>query len=292
MDRPNDGPSFNGTILSQGPPGMMNVMMFQNGQTTKLSFEYIAYVSRSNISRNQSEAPDSLLDLKRTYMEQQQQQKSEQIDSDTPLTTTSEDGSSATSSERGESTDRQEDLNHDYQTMDRSYYEASTFRPQHPAQTKLGNTGVSKSSPFGGRSLPKIPANETIPSVPGYAKPVAHTSLSNSQARAQLPPPPAPPTSSPPRNWGSRPHMESSTRLLETSLDDDDYRARLDTAERVRMRSRSTGQILETNFDEDDNLNGNVDNSTTPLNLSHSRSLGGSGFMKLSLGAEPLETDM
>lgn len=223
--------------------------------------------------------------------QQQQQQKPEQIDSDTPLTTTSEDGSSPTSSERGESTDRQEDLNHDYQTMDRSYYEASTFRPQHPAQTKVGSTG-SRSSPFGGRSLPKIPPNETIPSVPGYAKPVAHTSLSNSQARAQLPPPPAPPTTSPPRHWGSRTNMEPSTRLLETSLDDEDYKARLDTAERVRMRSRSTGQILETNFDADDEVNGNANSSSTPLNMSHSRSLGGSGFMKLGPVTEHLETDM
>jgi hypothetical protein len=33
----------------------------------------------------------------------------------------------------------------------------------------------------------------------------------------------------------------------------------------------------------------NGENLTAPLNISYSRSLRGSGFMKLSLGAEPLE---
>ena len=168
-------------------------------------------------------------------------------------------------------------------TTCRSYYEAaSTFRPQQPAAI---NIATPRPTPFG-RSLPKIPANEsmTIPSVPGYAKPYAHVNLGS----GNLPPPPAPPSTTPPSHaWNSRP-SESASRLLETSLDDDDVRGRLDTAERVRLRSRSMGQILETNFDNDDD--NHVSNGES-ANISHSRSLGGSGFLKLST-AEMLETDM
>jgi hypothetical protein len=132
----------------------------------------------------------------------------------------------------------------------------------------------------------KIKIIQGIFFVSGYAKPFAHITMGSS---GTLPPPP----SSPPPPWSSRGPAESSSRLLETSLDDDDVRARMDTAERVRLRSRSMGQILETNFDgPNGNEEENGENLTAPLNISHSRSLGGSGFMKLSLGAEPLETDM
>jgi hypothetical protein len=104
----------------------------------------------------------------------------------------------------------------------------------------------------------------TIPSVPGYAKPFAHVTMGS----GNLPPPPAPPSSSPPANpWSTRP-SESSSRLLETSLDDDDVRNRADTAERVRLRSRSMGQILETNFDADGDDNPVNGESS---NISHSR---------------------
>ena len=253
-------------------------------------FKFSGYVSRSNLNRSHgTEGADSVMDLKRELRQKQQQQQ--HTDEDTPPTSsTSESSSSRTSSEQGESIDRQEDVNHDYQTMDRSYYEAaSTFRPQQPAAI---NTATPRPTPYG-RSLPKIPANEsmTIPSVPGYAKPFAHISM----GRGNLPPPPAPPSSSPPPPWNSRPsgELSHSTRLLETSLDDDnDVRARMDTAERVRLRSRSMGQILETNFDAPNGDDDNQENLTAPLTISHSRSLGGSGFLKLSLGAEPLETDM
>ena len=170
----------------------------------------------------------------------------------------------------------------------RSYYEtASTFRPQQPAAISIA---TPRPTPFG-RSLPKIPPNDglTIPSVPGYAKPFAHVNMGS----GTLPPPPAPPSSSPPRGpWASRP-SESSTRLLETSLDDDDVRSRLDTSERARLRSRSMGQILETNFDGNDD-NGHVVGvgNGESSNISHARSLGGSSFFKLSAASEPLETDM
>ena len=84
-----------------------------------------------------------------------------------------------------------------------------------------------------------------------------------------------------------------SSRLLETSLDDDP-----NTSVNFRgRRSRSVGQMLETNFDDPDQpstsgLPTDDGGENAPLNSSHSRSLGGSGVFKLSFGAAPLETDM
>ena len=68
------------------------------------------------------------------------------------------------------SSGHQEDVNHEYQTMDRITYDTgstpSTFRP--PAQTA---TSTPRSSTVNsGRQLPQVPS---IPSVPGYAKPFA-----------------------------------------------------------------------------------------------------------------------
>ena len=55
--------------------------------------------------------------------------------------------------------------------------------------------------------------------------------------------------------------------------------------------------MLETNFDEAEQPSTSVlhhegGGENAPLNATHSRSLGGSGVFKLSLGAAPLETDM
>jgi hypothetical protein len=55
--------------------------------------------------------------------------------------------------------------------------------------------------------------------------------------------------------------------------------------------------MLETNFDEPDVPSTSVlhpedGGENVPLNANHSRSLGGSGVFKLSLGVAPLETDM
>ena len=62
------------------------------------------------------------------------------------------------------------------------------------------------------------------------------------------------------------------------------------------------GQILETNFDDDQDGGGDAAPSavgypeTSSLvdanKTGHSRSLGDSGLLQLSLGAQPLETDM
>ena len=175
---------------------------------------------------------------------------------------------------------------------------SSTFRPP------SSNTPVQK------RSLPSVPP---IPSEPGYAKPFAHTNtslLSSPLHSAGWNPshPPARPLDSPPRGgqnfdrsrtqshqppgsfqYEQHPPSQSS-RLLETSLDEE-------TNNFKGRRSRSVGQMLETNFDDPDQpstsiLHADDGSESAPLNASHSRSLGGSGVYKLSLGVAPLETDM
>ena len=166
---------------SQGPPG------------------YPGSVTQANTTT----PADSVLELKRGI-------KSEQNAS--PITTsTSDDGGSSRGSSSGDNSNREEDVNHEYQTMDRVTLESSTFRPPHGGST---------------RQLPKVPST-SIPGVPGYAQPFARP----------FDPPPSPPPS-PPRSQQSHHHQ----RPLETNFDDPDTLS--------RSKSRSVGQILETNFDE------------------------------------------
>merc|ERR1712018_88326 len=69
---------------------------------------------------------------------------------------------------------REEDVNHEYQTMERPTYDTSSFRPNSNA----------------GRQLPPVPGSQDrIPSVPGYAKPYARP------FDALPSPPPSPPSS-------------------------------------------------------------------------------------------------
>lgn len=169
-------------------------------------------------------------------------------------------GSSRGSQSSGEmgSTNREEDVNHEYQTMDRITYEAassaSTFRP--PAQ--------SSSSVNSGRQLPQVPS---IPSVPGYAKPFARP----------FDAPPSPPPS-PPRSSQSRP--------LETNFDDPLPTTSSNSQDTLnRNRSRSVGHILETNFDDPEPKPGELNNA-------HSRSMDGHQIAKMSLAPQPLETGL
>ena len=79
---------------------------------------------------------------------------------------------------------------------------------------------------------------------------------------------------------------------------DDDSTA-LNAVTRGR-RSRSVGQMLETNFDEDGSeppvgaqQTQQPPHESTPLKSNgHSRSLGESGLFKLSVGDELLESDL
>ncbi|QQP38367.1 Putative LOC100120269, partial [Caligus rogercresseyi] len=118
----------------------------------------------------------------------------------------------------------------------------ASFRPQGP------------SSPARDEQTPK----HRIPSVPGYARPFAHSNvhennLSVSTRLLEMPPPSA----------------EPETQLISSSA-----------------RSRSMGQILETNLDELDGPGTIVENSR----MSHARSMGDSTLANMSL--TPLETEM
>ena len=122
-----------------------------------------------------------------------------------------------------------------------------------------------------GRQLPQVPGSQDrIPSVPGYAKPYARP------FDAPPSPPPSPPSSD-----------KGSNKPLETDIDHHDVSrgggGGNDTLN--RSRSRSVGQILETNFDDPEpspsiNTNG------------HSRSMEGPHLAKLSLTPQLLETGL
>ena len=213
---------------------------------------------------------DSVADMKRELKQRLEVETSSSPDETN--TTTSETGSepnaaAASAAAGGE-----------YQTMERSpLYESSTFRPAE-----------------GRRALPTTPpapapaTDQTIPSVPGYAKPYARP----------FQPPPDPPASKPPRSFNYAPEGRDDHRplLLETSLDDDTL-----TRQRQKqpVRSRSVGQILETNLDDDVDQGGGdggeADGGGTGDGAaSHSRSLGGDKFPRLS-ATQPnslLESDL
>lgn len=185
---------------------------------------------------------DSVLELKRALKDH---------DPSPTTTSTSGDSSPRTSSDHG-SSGREEDNNHEYQTMDRPTYD-STFRPP--------NT-------IAGRQLPQVPSMDRIPSVPGYAKPYARP------FEAPTSPPPSPPRS-------------RSRALLETSFDDPIYVSRRHETLDMK-RSRSVGQILETNFDDPEPKPGELSQQPN----GHSRSMDGQQMAKLSLAPQLLETGL
>ena len=211
---------------------------------------------------------DSVADMKRELKQRLEVETSSSPDETN--TTTSETGSetnavsAATVAAGGE-----------YQTMERSpLYESSTFRPAE-----------------GRRALPTPPPaseQQTIPSVPGYAKPYARP----------FQPPPDPPASKPPRSFNYAPESAAARDdhrplLLETSLDDDTLTRR----QKQPVRSRSVGQILETNLDDDvEQSDGSGGDGGGPGEdaAAHSRSLGGDKFPRLS-ATQPnslLESDL
>ena len=206
---------------------------------------------------------DSVADMKRE-LKQRLEVETTSSSPDETNTTTSETGSEPRA------------VGGEYQTMERSpLYESSTFRPAE-----------------GRRALPTTPpaapaTDQTIPSVPGYAKPYARP----------FQPPPDPPASKPPRsfNYAPEPAGAGAGRddhrplLLETSLDDDTLTRR----QKQPVRSRSVGQILETNLDDDVDQ-GDQGGDGGEADASHSRSLGGDKFPRLS-ATQPnslLESDL
>ncbi len=219
---------------------------------------------------------DSVADMKR---ELKQRLEAESSSPEETNTTTSDTGSGSDHNAAATTASAASE----YQTMERSpLYETSTFRPAEPR-----------------RALPNTPAADqgpqatTIPSVPGYAKPYARP----------FQPPPEPPASKPPRSFSYTPDppppppmLQDSgdpvrrPLLLETSLDDDTLTRR----QKHPTRSRSVGQILETNLDEDVEGSGVSPDDGEGDAEAHSRSLGGDRFPRLSVPGPNslLETDM
>merc|ERR1719264_822722 len=153
---------------------------------------------------------DSVADMKRELKQRLEVETSSSPDETN--TTTSETGSGPNAVSAATTAA-------EYQTMERSpLYESSTFRPSE-----------------GRRALPTTPPAEpvvqnTIPSVPGYAKPYARP----------FQPPPDPPASKPPRSFNYAPESAAAR---------DDHRPT--RRQKQPVRSRSVGQILETNLDDD-----------------------------------------
>ena len=211
-----------------------------------------------------------------------------------------------------------------YQTMDQDYHtmdKQSTFRPpsqniQYSSNTQDQTLPLSRSN--NQQPLPPLPQHtETIPSVPGYAKPFAHQNgtMNSQRGTAHRPfhPPPEPPNNQqrpqsaflpnrsfqnndqpletslddppppPQTQQGGRPLSSQAARLLETSLDNENLSQ--------SQRAKSIGALLETNLD-DENTEGPMLAKQTN---GHSRSLSGSGLLHaghLSFGTSLLESDL
>ena len=210
---------------------------------------------------------------------------------------------SANTSESTQSTEQEyQTMDQDYQTMDRTFTSPnSTFRPSVASNQ---NNGI-----YGQATLQVHQEEHSIPSVPGYAKPFAHsqqqqqtstnTLSRNEMQQPQRPydPPPAPPGNPPRANnnsqarpasmvAASRPtQTQRASRVLETSLDDD-IGAAPQSSRHVRSKSM---QFLETNLDEDNDESSGLVNTKTTTKLSRSMQLiNGS----LTVNSSLLETDM
>ncbi len=238
-----------------------------------------------------SQRPDSVADMKRELKERLAgSNRGSRI---SPQDSGGEDDLNTTGTTSDASSDPQADRGTgEYQTMDSHKGPYETFRPS--PTTPAGAVPSAGRSPFGSRALPETPS-ETIPSVPGYARPFA---TPTGTAQRPFQPPPSPPRSRPPAAAAAAASAARSRRpLLETSLDDNFDNA--DNGPPHPPRTRSAGHILETNLDDDDDGvdsggEGNETRPALPNSNGHSLSLGETGFPRLSLGAAApmLETDM
>ena len=276
------------TRQSQLPQEDSQASLWQNGGEA-----LPGYASNSTLANNRT--GDSVLDFKRDMAEQMARQ-----DGDSTGASDTQTGSTGTTDQEYQAMDQE------YQTMDRpeSNYGHSTFRPP------SGNYG-----PQGG-TLQLHQAQDTIPGVPGYAKPFAQpvgANIGTGQRSAPQQPvhrpfdaPPGPPQSRPRSVHSSRqnildlppapqetsfdyepsslpPAPNPSSRPTETNFDEEPAggQARI-------QRTKSVGEILETNLDDE--------GDSAPILASqsngHSRSMQLLSSAKLSMNASLLETDM
>ena len=232
------------------------------------------YTSNTNLDKNKA-AADSVLDFKRDLAEQLSRNRGE----DSGNTSSTTEGT---------------DLEQEYQAMDTDYqqvqdrqkaesnYGTSSFRPSSHYEsnnTTLQMTGV-KTQPRNNIAIHNV---ESIPSVPGYAAPFGHiqsqaaavsTSSRNNPTRP-FDRPPQPPSQRPKSASAiGRSYQDLAPGVYETSFDDPPESlppapsTPLQRGVGARMsRTKSVGEILETNFDDD---------SDSPLvrqASSHSRSM-------------------
>ena len=246
------------------------------------------YTPNTNLDKTQA-AADSVLDFKRDLAEQLSRGAGRG------------ENDSANTSSTTEGTDQEQEyqaVEQDYQTVDRNKetnYGTSSFRPS----SQYGsNANTLQMKPVSNTATKTISMHnvESIPSVPGYAAPFGHIqsqspAANGSTARTPSRPfdrPPEPPAASQrPRSAVAvgRSHQDLAPAPYETNFDEPESLppaplTPLDRGGQARMsRTKSVGEILETNFDDD---------SDSPLvrqASSHSRSM-------QAMNDTLLETDM
>jgi len=277
----------------------------------------------SNVTLNKSRAGDSVLDFKRDLAEQLARQ--EQDDS----TNTSETQTTEATDQEYQMMDQEQE----YQAMDRDrdngVYGHSTFRP--PGQDNFRDNTITRPASQDNyrdntntqtlqmrqhQFQPPVTASmhnnaDTIPSVPGYAKPFAHQTApqppptSNSQAAAQRAtnsrpynPPPQPPQQRPRSAMVNPTHQniidlepsptEPTLESSQSSLPPPPPPAEENSQNSRMHRTKSMGEILETNFDDDSDSQPILAKQST----AHSRSMQLLHSGKLTMNGNLLETDM
>jgi len=266
----------------------------------------------SNVALDKSRSGDSVLDFKRDLAEQLARQDHD-------------DSTNTSETQTTEATDQEyQIMDQDYQNMERDRdggYGHSTFRP--PSQNNYSsNTNTQtlqmRQPQFQQTHQSSMHNSDTIPSVPGYAKPFAHQNGqngNNASHRGATPnrpynPPPEPPQQRPRSAIANSSHqniMDLPPAPIETTFDEpalsslppDPYgqsshsrpsesSADESSSNNRIVRTKSMGEILETNFDE-------VSDSQPILakqSNAHSRSMQLLHSGKLSMNANLLETDM
>ena len=260
----------------------------------------------SNITLNKTKEGDSVLDFKRDLAEQFARQDHD-------------DSTNTSETQTTEATDQEyQTMDQDYQAMERdreSVYGHSTFRP--PSQANYSSNTNTQTLPLRQPQFPpQVPASmhnvDTIPSVPGYAKPFAHQTsqksvidnsnttipnrIGNSRPYNNPPEPPQQRPKSAMMNPPTHNIIDLKMNPSETNFDDSSLSSLPpppNNADEGALNSRiqrtkSMGEILETNFDDDSDCQPILAKQSN----AHSRSMQLLNSGKLTMSSNLLETDM
>ena len=195
-----------------------------------------SYTLATNLDKSKPTG-DSVLDFKRDLADQLGRRAQED---------------SANTSSTTEGTEQEyQTMDQEYQTMERNKengYGHSTFRPQSQYGSNA-NTLQLKSNP----KTTSMHNAETIPSVPGYAQPFGH--VQSQRGARPYDRPPDPPLQRP-RSAVGRSYQDLPPAPIETNFDDPEPESlppapRPPNTARI-VRTKSVGEILETNLDDDD----------------------------------------